>query len=61
MGFANVRVEPFDMPVWVRGRESAEITRTLPAADGRCRAGQQRSTGPTASKGKSSPSTASMR
>ena len=25
MSFANVRVEPFDMPVWVRGQESAEI------------------------------------
>ena len=25
MGFANVRVEPFDMPVWMRGRESAQI------------------------------------
>ncbi|MFL6722897.1 MAG: M20/M25/M40 family metallo-hydrolase [Sphingomicrobium sp.] len=25
MGFANVRVDPFDMPVWVRGHESAEI------------------------------------
>ena len=26
MGFANVRVEPFDMPVWVRGEEKAWIT-----------------------------------
>jgi carboxypeptidase Q len=26
MGFSNVRVETFDMPVWVRGPESAEIT-----------------------------------
>ena len=25
LGFANVRVESFDMPVWSRGRESAEI------------------------------------
>ena len=30
MGFANVRVEPFDMPVWVRGRESAEILTPFP-------------------------------
>ena len=30
MGFANVRVEPFDMPVWVRGRESAEIIAPFP-------------------------------
>lgn len=26
LGFSNVRVEPFDMPVWVRGDEKAEIT-----------------------------------
>src|SRR5512139_3644382 len=25
MGFSNVRVETFDMPTWVRGRESARI------------------------------------
>jgi hypothetical protein len=25
LGFANVRIEPFDMPVWVRGEEKAEI------------------------------------
>jgi carboxypeptidase Q len=25
LGFANVRIEPFDMPVWTRGPESAEI------------------------------------
>lgn len=30
MGFANVRVEPFDMGVWVRGRESAEILAPFP-------------------------------
>jgi len=30
MGFANVRVETFDMPVWVRGRESAEILAPFP-------------------------------
>jgi len=30
MGFANVRVEPFDMPVWVRGHESAEIIAPFP-------------------------------
>jgi carboxypeptidase Q len=28
MGFANVRVEEFDMPVWVRGEEKAEIVGT---------------------------------
>jgi carboxypeptidase Q len=26
LGFSNVRVETFDMPVWVRGAETAEIT-----------------------------------
>ena len=30
MGFANVRVEPFDMPVWNRGREAAEILSPFP-------------------------------
>lgn len=25
LGFSNVRIEPFDMPVWVRGEEKAEI------------------------------------
>mgnify|MGYP002780176084 CR=1 FL=1 len=25
LGFANVRIEPFDMPVWVRGEERAEL------------------------------------
>ena len=30
MSFANVRVEPFDMPVWVRGEEKAWITAPFP-------------------------------
>ncbi|WP_442681319.1 M20/M25/M40 family metallo-hydrolase [Sphingomonas sp. ASY06-1R] len=30
LGFANVRVEPFDMPVWVRGGETAEIVAPFP-------------------------------
>jgi carboxypeptidase Q len=30
MGFANVRVETFDMPVWVRGEERAEILAPFP-------------------------------
>ena len=25
LGFKNVRIEPYDMPVWVRGVETAEI------------------------------------
>lgn len=30
MGFSNVHIEPFDMPVWVRGAESAEIVSPFP-------------------------------
>ena len=30
LGFANVRVEPFTMPVWTRGAESAEILAPSP-------------------------------
>jgi hypothetical protein len=30
MGFANVRIEPFDMPVWTRGAEGAEILTPFP-------------------------------
>ncbi|GAA4740282.1 M28 family metallopeptidase [Sphingomonas daechungensis] len=30
MGFSNVRIEPFDMPVWTRGREAAEILGPFP-------------------------------
>ncbi|MDB5688985.1 MAG: peptidase [Sphingomonas bacterium] len=30
LGFANVRIEPFDMPVWIRGAETAEITAPFP-------------------------------
>jgi carboxypeptidase Q len=30
MGFSNVRVEPFDMPVWTRGAEAAEILGPFP-------------------------------
>jgi hypothetical protein len=30
MGFANVHVEPFTMPVWTRGAESAEILAPFP-------------------------------
>ena len=42
MGFANVRVEPFDMPVWVRGHGKRRNRRPLPAADGGRCARQQR-------------------
>jgi carboxypeptidase Q len=30
MGFANVHIEPFTMPVWTRGAESAEIVSPFP-------------------------------
>ena len=30
MGFANVRIDPFTMPVWVRGAESAAILAPFP-------------------------------
>ncbi|HEY7959680.1 MAG TPA: M20/M25/M40 family metallo-hydrolase [Sphingomicrobium sp.] len=30
MGFANVHVEPFTMPIWTRGMESAEIVTPFP-------------------------------
>ncbi len=30
LGFSNVHVEPFDMPVWTRGPESAEIISPFP-------------------------------
>ncbi len=30
LGFANVHVEPFEMPVWVRGEEHAEIISPFP-------------------------------
>src|SRR6185503_5327464 len=30
MGFSNVHIEPFTMPVWTRGAESAEIVSPFP-------------------------------
>ncbi|MBA3668193.1 MAG: M28 family peptidase [Sphingomonas sp.] len=46
MGFANVRVEPFDMPVWVRGAESAEILAPFPQKMAVTALGNSGSTGP---------------
>ncbi len=46
MGFANVRVETFEMPVWVRGRESAEILAPFPQAVAVAALGNSGSTGP---------------
>ena len=31
LGFQNVRIEPFDVPVWIRGEESAEIVAPFPS------------------------------
>ena len=30
LGFAKVRIETFDMPTWVRGEETAQITTPVP-------------------------------
>ena len=46
MGFANARVETFDMPVWVRGRESAEILAPFPQPLVVAALGNSASTGP---------------
>jgi len=46
MGFANVRVETFDMPVWVRGYESAEILAPFPQRMAVAALGNSASTGP---------------
>ena len=47
MGFANVRVEPFDMPVWTRGAESAEILAPFPQKLVVAALGNSASTGPS--------------
>jgi carboxypeptidase Q len=46
LGFANVRVENFDMPVWVRGAESAEIVAPFPQKLVVAALGNSASTGP---------------
>jgi hypothetical protein len=46
MGFANVHVEPFEMPVWVRGAESAEIVSPFPQKLAVAALGYSGSTGP---------------
>jgi len=46
MGFSNVRVETFDMPVWVRGPESAEILGPFPQKMVVAALGNSASTGP---------------
>ena len=46
LGFANVRVEPFDMPVWVRGHESSEVLAPFPQPLVVAALGNSASTGP---------------
>ena len=46
MGFANVHVEPFTMPVWTRGAESAEIISPFPQKLAIAALGYSGSTGP---------------
>lgn len=46
MGFSNVHVEPFDMPVWTRGAESAEIVSPFPQRLVVAALGYSGSTGP---------------
>jgi hypothetical protein len=46
MGFANVHVEPFTMPVWTRGAESAEIVSPFPQKLAIAALGYSGSTGP---------------
>ncbi len=46
MGFANVRVEPFDMPVWTRGPEAASILGPYPQKLVITALGNSASTGP---------------
>jgi len=46
MGFANVHVEPFTMPVWTRGAEGAEIVAPFPQKLAVAALGYSGSTGP---------------
>src|SRR5262245_13004176 len=46
MGFSNVHIEPFDMPVWTRGAESAEILSPFPQKLVVAALGYSGSTGP---------------
>src|SRR5437764_5449513 len=46
MGFANVHVEPFTMPVWTRGPEGAEIVVPCPQKLASAALGYSGSTGP---------------
>ncbi len=46
LGFANVRIETFDMPVWVRGAETAFVTSPFPQELKITALGNSASTGP---------------
>ncbi|HEX2804157.1 MAG TPA: M20/M25/M40 family metallo-hydrolase [Sphingomicrobium sp.] len=46
MGFSNVRVESFDLPIWTRGAESAEILSPFPQRLVVAALGNSASTGP---------------
>ncbi|HKP34645.1 MAG TPA: M28 family peptidase, partial [Sphingomicrobium sp.] len=46
LGFSNVRVEPFDMPIWTRGAEAAEILAPFPQKLVVAALGNSGSTGP---------------
>jgi len=46
LGFANVRIEPFDMPVWTRGAEAARIIAPFPQTLVITALGNSASTGP---------------
>jgi carboxypeptidase Q len=46
LGFSNVHVEPFTMPVWTRGAESAEIVSPFPQKLAVAALGYSASTGP---------------
>lgn len=46
LGFANVRIEPFTMPTWIRGEERAEITAPFPQPLLLTALGNSGSTGP---------------
>ncbi len=46
LGFANVRAEPYTMPVWLRGEERAEVTAPFPQKLAITALGNSASTGP---------------
>ncbi|MEH3121214.1 MAG: M20/M25/M40 family metallo-hydrolase [Sphingomonas phyllosphaerae] len=46
LGFSNVRAEPYRMPVWIRGEESAEIVAPVPQKLALAALGNSASTGP---------------